>query len=380
MHIRNIFILFLFLSTFLSSVIAAPALIPAPPRVNAKAYLLMDHNSGQILAEHDADKKIEPASLTKLMTAYVVLFEMERGGISIEDKVKISEKAWRMGGSRMFIRVNSYVSVDELLKGLIIQSGNDSAVALAEHVASNEEAFVELMNQHAERLNMSATHFNNSTGWPDDNHFTTARDLATLSRALINDFPKHYSSYKEKEYTYNNIRQFNRNRLLWLDDRVDGLKTGHTEAAGYCLISSAKQNNMRLISVVTGTSKDEARIAASRKLLNYGFRFFETNLVHKANTEITSMRVWKGEQQNLSLGLVKDVYITIPKGLGAKVKNSLKLEAMIVAPVAQGQSYGKIDIVLDDKKLASRELVALSAINEGSIWRKLIDNIKLMFQ
>ena len=380
MQIRTQFILFIFLSTFLSSIFAAPALIPAPPRVNAKAYLLLDHNSGQILAEHNADEKIEPASLTKLMTAYVVLFEIERGGISIEDEVKISEKAWRMGGSRMFIRVNSHVSVKELLKGLIIQSGNDASVALAEHVASNEEAFVELMNQHAQRLNMNATHFNNSTGWPDDNHFTTARDLATLSRAIINDFPTHYSAYKEKEYTYNNIRQYNRNRLLWLDDRVDGLKTGHTDAAGYCLISSAKQNKMRLISVVTGTTKDEARIAASRKLLNYGFRFFETNLVHKANTEITNMRVWKGEEQKLSLGLLKDIYITIPKGLGSNVKNNLKLEAMIIAPVVQGQSYGKLDIVLDDKKLASRELVALSAVNEGSIWRKLVDNIQLMFQ
>lgn len=380
MQIRHLFIIFLFLSTFLSTTFAAPTLIPAPPRVNAKAYLLLDHNSGQIIAEHNADQKIEPASLTKLMTAYVVFFEIERGGISIEDDVKISEKAWRMGGSRMFIRVNSHVSVKKLLKGLIIQSGNDAAVALAEHVASNEEAFVELMNQHAERLNMNATHFNNSTGWPDDNHFTTVRDLATLSRAIINDFPEHYSGYKEKEYTYNNIRQFNRNRLLWLDDRVDGLKTGHTDAAGYCLISSAKQNNMRLISIVAGTTKDEARIAASRKLLNYGFRFFETNLVHKANTEITNMRVWKGEEQKLSLGLLKDVYLTIPKGSGTKVKNNLKLEAMIIAPVAHGQSYGKLDILLNDKKLASRDLIALSAINEGSIWRKLVDNIQLMFQ
>lgn len=244
MQLRNILVLFVLMFTYFANstlAISAPALIPAPPRVNAKAFLLIDHNSGHVLAERNADKKIEPASLTKLMTAYVVLFEIERGGISLEDEVKISEKAWRMGGSRMFIEVNTHVSVKDLLKGLIIQSGNDATVALAEHIASNEASFVELMNQHAERLNMNATHFNNSTGWPDKKHYTTARDLAKLSRAIIDDFPKHYSAYKEKKYTYNNIRQYNRNRLLWLDDRVDGLKTGHTEAAGYCLISSAKQ-------------------------------------------------------------------------------------------------------------------------------------------
>ena len=380
MRMRNIFILFIFLSGYLNSAIAAPSLIPSPPRVNAKAYLLIDHNSGHVLAERNADKKIEPASLTKLMTAYVVLFEIKRGGISLEDEVKISEKAWRMRGSRMFVKVNSLVLVKELLKGLIIQSGNDSSVALAEHIASNEASFVELMNQHAERLNMNATHFNNSTGWPDNNHFTTARDLAKLSRAIISDFPEHYSWYKIKKYTHNNITQPNRNRLLWLDDRVDGLKTGHTEAAGYCLISSAKQNSTRLISIVTGTNRDDARIAASRKLLNYGFRFFETNLIHKANTEITNMRVWKGEKLQLSLGITKDLYITIPKGLRKKIKNNVKVEAMIEAPVTQGQAYGKLSIMLGKKQLAAQELVALSTIKEGGILRKLSDNIQLMFQ
>jgi D-alanyl-D-alanine carboxypeptidase (penicillin-binding protein 5/6) len=315
------------------------------------------------------------------MTTYVVLFEIARGGISLDDEVKISEKAWRMGGSRMFVEVNTHVSVKKLLKGLIIQSGNDATVALAEHVASNEASFVELMNQHAERLGMNATHFNNSTGWPDKNHYTTARDLAKLSRAIINDFPEHYPAYKEKEFTYNKIRQFNRNRLLWLDDRVDGLKTGHTEAAGYCLISSAKDNNnMRLISIVTGTNKDDARIAASRKLLNYGFRFFETQLVHKANTEITNIRVWKGEEKQLSLGISNNLYVTTPKGLAKKIKNNLKVEAMIEAPVKQGQSFGQLSIKLRDKQIATQDLVALSAIKEGGTWRKLVDNIQLMFQ
>lgn len=363
-----------------TSVTAAPSLIPAPPRINAKAYLLIDHNSGHVLAEKNADKKIEPASLTKLMTAYVSLYEIARGGISLEDEVKISEKAWRMGGSRMFIEVNTHVSVEKLLNGLIIQSGNDASVALAEHIASNESAFVELMNQHAERLEMNATHFNNSTGWPDKNHYTTARDLAKLSQAIIKDFPKHYSSYKIKEYTYNKIRQYNRNRLLWLDDRVDGLKTGHTDAAGYCLISSAKSKGMRLISIVTGTAKDDARISASRKLLNYGFRFFETNLIHKANTEITNMRVWKGEEQKLSLGITENLYVTSPKGLLRKIKNNIKVEAMIEAPVEEGHNYGQINIMLGKKQLASQPLIALSSIGEGSIWRKMVDNIQLMFQ
>ena len=380
MQARNFSILLILFLSYISSAFAAPSLIPAAPRVNAKAYLLIDHNSGHVIAEHNADSKIEPASLTKLMTAYVVLFEIERGGISLEDDVKISEKAWRMGGSRMFIKVNSLVSVEELLKGLIIQSGNDASVALAEHIAGSEAAFVELMNQHAERLNMNATHFNNSTGWPDKEHYTSARDLAKLSRAIITDFPKHYSAYKEKEYTYNNIRQYNRNRLLWLDDRVDGLKTGHTEAAGYCLIASAKQDKTRLISVVTGTNRDEARVSASRKLINYGYRIFETHLMHEANTEITNMRVWKGEKQNLSLGIEKDLYITTPKSLTRKIKNNIKVEAMIEAPVIKGKSYGKLNITLQNKTIASQDLVALSAINEGGIWRKLVDNIQLMFQ
>lgn len=377
---RFILSLLLFAHLLASTAFAAPSLIPAPPRVNAESYLLVDYNSGYVLAEKNADKKIEPASLTKLMTAYVVLFEISRGGISLDEKVKISKKAWRMGGSRMFVEVNTLVSVEELLKGLIIQSGNDATVALAEHIAVNESAFVELMNQHAERLAMNATHFNNSTGWPDKDHYTTARDLARLSQAIIRDFSEHYSAYKIKEYTYNNIRQYNRNRLLWLDDRVDGLKTGHTEAAGYCLISSAKQDNMRLISIVTGSPKDDARIAASQKLLNYGFRFFETSLIHKANAEITNMRVWKGQKEKLSLGITKDLYVTTKKGSRNKIKTNIKVEAMIEAPVKKGANFGQINIILDDKQIATQDLLALASVKEGSIWRKLIDNIQLMFQ
>ena len=373
----NIFLLF---SCFLTAATATPSLVPSPPHINAKAYLLIDHHSGYILAEHDADKRIEPASLTKLMTAYVVSYEMQRGGITMQDKVRISEKAWRMGGSRMFIKVNSLVTVEDLLKGLIIQSGNDAAVALAEHVAGSEDSFVELMNQQAERLGMHSTHYVNSTGWPDKNHYTTVRDLAKLSQAIINDFPEHYAWYKEKQLTYNNIHQNNRNRLLWLDDRVDGIKTGHTESAGYCLISSAKQNNMRLISIVTGTPKDEIRISASRKLLNYGFRFFETELLHKANTSITDVHVWKGEAQQVSLGVAKDIYVTTPRGMRNKIKNNIKVEALIEAPVKKGQSFGQVNIMLGDERLSTQPLIALSSIKEGGIWRKLVDNVQLMFQ
>lgn len=377
---RILVILALFSHLFLAIATAAPSLIPAPPSITAKSYLLIDHDSGYVLAEQDADRRIEPASLTKLMTAYIVLFEVSRGVIRLDDEVKISEKAWRMGGSRMFIRVNTLVSVDKLLKGLIIQSGNDATVALAEHIAQSEQAFVELMNQHAVRLGMTATNFNNSTGWPDNNHYTTARDLAKLSRAIINDFPDHYATYKEKEYTYNNIRQYNRNRLLWLDDRVDGLKTGHTETAGFCLISSAKQDNMRLISIVTGANKDDARISASRKLLNYGFRFFETNLIHTTNSEITKMRVWKGDTEQLSLGIDKNIYVTTAKGLYKQLISNIKVEAMIEAPVKKGQSFGQLNIMLGDKQLVTRELVALTSVAEGSMWHKLVDNIKLIFQ
>lgn len=372
--------LFLLLLLQLSNVFAAPSLIPAAPRVNAKAYLLLDHDSGHIIAEQNADKQIEPASMTKLMTAYVVLYEISRGGISMEDEVKISEKAWRMGGSRMFIEVNTYVSVEKLLKGLIIQSGNDATVALAEHIASNESSFVELMNQHATRLGMNSTNFVNSTGWPAKDHYSTARDLAQLSRAMINDFPKHYESYKIKQYTYNNIRQSNRNRLLWLDESVDGIKTGHTEAAGYCLISSAKKKGMRLISVVAGSPRDDARISASRKLLNYGFRFFETLQLNKKESEVTRIRIWKGEEENLSLGISEDLFVTVPKGSAKKIVNNIKVEAMIEAPVKQGDKFGTLEIRLGDQLLASRPLIAMSSIEEGSLWRKLSDNIRLMFQ
>lgn len=370
-------LLFLLISTF---VVAAPAIVPAPPSLSAKAWLLIDHNSGRVLVEHNSHQRVEPASLTKMMTAYVVLYAMRNGSISAEDMVRISEKAWRMKGSRMFIEVNSLVSVDELLRGMIIQSGNDASVALAEHLAGNEAAFVELMNQHAQSLGMTETNFTNSTGWPDSEHYTTPNDLAILSRALIRDFPDHYTWYRIKEYTYNNIRQFNRNRLLWLDEKVDGIKTGHTESAGYCLVASAKKDDMRLISVVLGADSDNARASSSRKLMNYGFRFYESFLLHRANEPLKNMRIWKGETETVPLGLQEDLYITIPKGQRNKVTANMTVETMLLAPAKKGQTYGSVNILLGKEELSQQPLIALQDVPEGGLWRKMVDNIKLMFK
>ena len=365
---------------FSQATLASPALVPSPPAVAAKAYLLMDYNSGRVLTAHNVNKRIEPASLTKLMTAYVVLSELQNGTIKLEDEVLISEKAWRMKGSRMFIKVKSRVSVNDLLMGMIVQSGNDASVALAEHTAGSEETFVELMNQYAATLAMVNTHFMNSTGWPSKNHYTTARDLATLSQALIRDFPEHYSWYKIKQYSHNNITQPNRNRLLWLDDRVDGIKTGHTDSAGYCLISSAKKGEMRLISIVLGTNSENARARASRKLLNYGFRFYETFKVYEAMKPLTEMRIWKGEKESLPLGLANDLYITAPRGQRHKIKAQMTLEPDIMAPAKKGQTFGSVESKLGDTVLSKQPLVALESIDSGNIWQKLSDNIILMFK
>lgn len=378
---RTITRLFSIILLFVSQItLASPALVPSPPAVAAKAYLLMDYNSGRVLTAHEVDTRVEPASLTKLMTAYVVLSELQNGTIKLDDEVVISEKAWRMKGSRMFIKVKSRVSVTDLLMGMIVQSGNDASVALAEHTAGSEETFVELMNQYASTLAMVNTHFMNSTGWPQKNHYTTARDLATLSQALIRDFPEHYSWYKIKEYSHNNITQPNRNRLLWLDDRVDGIKTGHTDSAGYCLISSAQQGEMRLISVVLGTNSENARARASRKLLNYGFRFYETFKLHDAMKTLTEMRIWKGAKETVPLGLANDLYITAPRGQRHKIKAQMTLEPDIMAPVQKGQTFGYVESKVGDTVLSKQPLVALENIDSGNLWQRLSDNIVLMFE
>jgi D-alanyl-D-alanine carboxypeptidase (penicillin-binding protein 5/6) len=349
--------------------------IPAPPDVAAKNYFVVDFSSGKVLAEKNADKKIEPASITKMMTAYVVYKELEADRLTMEDKVEISEKAWRMGGSRMYLDVNSKVSVYDLLKGLIIQSGNDASVALAEHVAGTEIAFVQLMNQYAMELGMENTNFVNSTGWPEKQHLTTARDLAKLSVAIIREFPEHYSWYAEKEYTYNNIKQHNRNKLLWRDETVDGIKTGHTESAGYCLVSTALRSDMRIISVVLGTNSEKSRASVSQALLNYGFRFYESHTLYDVDEVLSRPRIWGGEYETLTVGLADGLAITIPRGAYDALDATMDIDKNIEAPITKGQQVGVVKVSLDGKLLESVPLVALEAVNEGGLFRKAKDYI-----
>lgn len=358
----------------------AATLIPATPKIKAKGYLLIDFNSGRVLAEKKSEQRLEPASLTKMLTSYVIASELANGNISLEDEVRISEKAWRMQGSRMFIEVGKNVSVEQLLKGVIIQSGNDATVALAEHVAGSEDAFVSLMNQHAADLGMLDSHFVNSTGLPHKDHYTTPRDLAKLAIALIRDYPKHYEWYSQKKFTFNNINQYNRNRLLWRNKYVDGIKTGHTESAGFCLVASAFRDEMRLISVVLGTRSDEARSSESQKLLTYGFRFFETHRLYKANESLTTARLWKGAQEELSLGLSSDLYLTIPKGQYKKLVANMNLDARITAPIKKGQALGTVNVSLGDEQYAQRELVALNDVESGGLFSNLVDEVKLLFE
>jgi len=369
-----------FLWLFTQSAIAVAKPVPKQPDIKADSFILMDFDSGRILAEKDPDKPVEPASITKLMTGYLVDKALAAGDIAESDQVKISEKAWRMKGSKMFIEVGKEVSVEDLIKGMVIQSGNDATVALAEHVAGSEQAFAEYMNHQAALLGMGNTQFRNSTGWPAEDHYSTARDIALLSQAKIRDFPENYRHYREKEFTFNDIRQFNRNRLLWRDESVDGLKTGHTEAAGYCLASSAKRGDMRLIAVVLGTDSDNARTQSSQTLLNYGFRFFETQRLYQANEVLKTARVWYGDREQLTLGVAEDIYITIPRGRYKELDASIEIDPRIAAPVAQGQELGQLNVRLDDEIIATQPLIAMQTVNDGGMLRRAMDSIKLMFQ
>lgn len=356
-----------------------PLLTP-PPEIRAKAYFLMDFDSGRVLAEKNPDDQIEPASLTKVMTAYIVDLAIRDGKIKRNDPVPISEKAWRMGGSRMFAKVGSKIPADDLLKGVIVQSGNDATVALAEHVAGTEEAFTALMNQTAERLGMTKTRFTNSTGIPDPNHRSTPRDLALLSRSLIRDFPETYQWYSIKEYAYNGIKQYNRNRLLWTDTSVDGIKTGHTDSAGYCLLASAKRDGMRLISVVLGAVNDDARADETEKLLAYGFREFETHRLYTAQEPLTEAAVWKGDKKKVSLGLISDLYITIPKGQYKNLNASVDLSSRIVAPTTRGQQIGTVTVKIGDEVFAEKEVVSLETVASGGFVNNLVDDVKLWLE
>ena len=359
---------------------AAAKPIPDPPALNATSYVLVDFESGRVLAEKNPDDHIEPASITKLMTAYLVDKAIADGDITLDDMVTISEKAWRMKGSKMFVEVGKQVSVEKLLKGLIIQSGNDASVALAEHVAGSESAFAGYMNHQAQLLGMSNTNFVNATGWPDKDHYSSARDIATLTQAAIREFPESYRYYKEREYTFNKIRQFNRNRLLWRDESVDGVKTGHTEAAGFCLVASARRDEMRLISVVIGTESDKARTQSSQSLLNYGFRFFETHQLYRAEEILKSARVWYGDQEQVNMGVGKDIHITIPRGRYKDLDATMEIDREISAPIARGQQLGRVSIKLDDELILSEDIVAMQAVAAGSFFARAMDRIKLMFR
>lgn len=358
----------------------AGAVVPNPvaPSIAAESYILMDHDSGKVLAENAADERLPPASITKLMTSYAVSHELEAGNIKLEDEVLISENAWRMIGSRSFIEVNTKVPVEALLRGMIVQSGNDAAVALAEHIAGSEEVFAQMMNQYAQQLGMNDTNFMNSTGLPDPNHYTTARDIAILSSALIRDFPEHYKWYAEKEYTYNGITQHNRNKLLWRDNSVDGLKTGHTEEAGYCLSASAKRDDMRLVAVVLGTSSENARAQEIQTLFNYGFRFFETHQLYAAGEKITDSKVWKGASETVDLGLAQGFSVTVPRGQYKDLQAVSNLQQPMMAPIAAGTELGDVEVRLGDEVITTQKLVALNDIEKGSWWRRLIDSLLLL--
>lgn len=359
---------------------AADVPIPAPPQIGADSFQLIDFSSGRIIAEARADERVEPASLTKLMTAYATFHALRQGQITLQDQAHVSEKAWRTDGSRMFIEVNTRVSVEDLLRGMIIQSGNDASVALAEHVAGSEEAFLGLMNRYAELLGMTGSSFMNTTGLPAEGHYVTARDVAILARAIISEFPEYYRWYSEREFTYNGIRQFNRNSLLWRDDSIDGVKTGYTDAAGYCLVASAERSGMRLISVVTGMASPEAREDASQALLDYGFRFYETHKLYSGGEEITTARVWKGTPPEASLGLTEDLYVTVPRGQYDALEAIMDLRSELMAPLSAGAQVGSVRITLDDVEISNMPLMALHEVPEASLWTRIKDEVTLWLQ
>lgn len=359
---------------------AAISLVPKSPELSAQAWLLQDFDSGRVIAVNNPDVRLEPASLTKMLTVYVAFSELNEGNINLEDMVLVSEKAWKTTGSRMFIEVDKQVSVQNLLMGVIVQSGNDAAVALAEYIAGDETAFAGLMNQYAQRLGMSNSNFENSTGLPDANHYTTASDLSRLAIGLIRDFPELYQWHAVRKFTFNDIEQANRNKLLWRDESVDGIKTGYTSTAGYCLVASAKRDQMRLVSVILGSQSEKSRAEQTQTLLNYGFRFYETHRLYGARERVAKVRIWKGEKEDLSIGLKRDLYITVPRGQYKQLDAKLEIEANIVAPVTRGESKGKVMLTLGDENLGEYPLVVLESVAKGNLWRQFSDNIRLMFE
>ena len=380
MHKFLLYIVILSFQLFASGILQAALPIPKPPSTGARSYIIQDYGSGNVLAEKDSEVSVEPASITKLMTAYVVFSELQANNIALTDIVTISEKAWRTPGSRMFVEVGKQVSVEDLLQGMIIQSGNDATVALAEYVAGSEDSFADAMNKHAAEIGLTGSHFMNSTGLPDENHHMTAMDIATLATLLIKKYPEYYKWYSQKEFTFNDITQHNRNKLLWRDPSVDGLKTGYTESAGYCLVTSAKKEGMRLITVVLGTASKNARADASQALLNYGFRFFETHKLYDAGTQLTTSRIWKGSSETIALGLDHALFVTIPRGQYNSLDASINIDQRIMAPVTTGQALGAVQVMLNDQLVADQPLVSLQTIGEGSFWQRITDEGLLYFE
>ena len=350
--------------------------VPPPPEVAGTAWVLMDAASGNVLAGENYDEQLEPASITKVMTSYVIAAEMAAGKVSRDDQVMMTENAWRTGGagtdgSYSGFEVNQSAPLLEMEKGMVVQSGNDAAIALAEHVAGSEQAFAALMNQYAQRIGMQKSHFVNATGLPGEGHITTARDLALLGRALIHDYPEAYSYNKIKEFTVGDITQPNRNVLLWRDASVDGIKTGHTAAAGYCLMASAKRGDQRLISVVMGSTSESQRARDSQALLNWGFRFYETHEMYKAGAQVAQQKVWKGQENEVRLGLAEPLLVTVPRGRYEQLKPMMDVPATLVAPIEKGQAIGTVKVMLDDKVIAQRPLVAIDGIEQAGFFKRL---------
>ena len=373
--------IFTLLLIAMTSIAQAKVLIPAPPQLAASAWILLDANTGKVLVEHNADEQLPPASLTKMMTSYIVASELHSNKVTEQDQVPISVAAWKMGGSKMFVREGTSVSLIDLLRGVIIQSGNDASVALAEYLAGSEGAFADVMNQQATLLGMTNTTYHNATGWPAEGHLTTARDLSLLARALIQDYPSHYGIYSEKYFEYNGINQPNRNRLLWRDSSVDGLKTGHTEEAGYCLVASAVRKGMRLVSVVMGTRSESARAQESQKLLAYGFRYYETGKVYSAGDVIQeNTPVWYGKENSVNLIVPEDVYVTIPRGAIEDLDAKILVDDIIKAPLLDKQELGRLSVSYEGESVLDLPLVADHAVEEAGLFSRLWDFISLFFK
>ena len=380
-RMKKIFYILLFAPFCIDAL--AQSMVPKAPKLNLDSYILLESSTNTVIAEFNADIQISPASMTKVMTGYVIADQIASGAISLDDKVLISEKAWKTGGSKMFIEAGKRILVRDLLSGIVIQSGNDATVAMAEYVAGSEEGFVDFMNAYASELGLSNTLFQNAVGWTDPDHFSSANDLANITKALINNFPNHYATYKEKEFTFSGIRQLNRNKLLWRDDTVDGVKTGHTESAGYCLISSAKRNDMRLIAVVAGSPSENERLTASQRLLEYGFRFFATQKLITKDTEVTSAKVWGGKMDKVPLGVKDDILLTLPRSDFKNLKANYNFNNNIQAPITVGDLIGNIEFISNDQLVLSAPLIAIESVEAkgffGRIWARIVFWIMSLF-